>query len=183
MTEDGPDDRDVWRKTGRGRAITSKSNSILWSKNINRYTKLRIFKSLVESTATYGSEIWTLNKQQKSRINAMENNYLRRCCNLTLLDRVKTDEIRARMNVEKTLTDKIEEKQLSWYGHMRRMPDDRLPIKCFKWIPTRRRKKGRPRTKWKDGIMEAMARRDLDEDDWRNKKEWHYECGKRPAQV
>lgn len=110
----------------------------------------------------------------------MENNYLRRCCGVTLLDHIRVDTIRDRLKVEKTLSEKIEEKQLYWYGHMRRMEERRLPKKCFEWIPHRRRKRGRPRTRWKDGIQVAMDRRELEENSWENKKKWRQGCDKRP---
>jgi hypothetical protein len=33
-----------------------------------------------------------------------------------------------------------------WYGHVKRMQEDRLPKLIMEWIPGKRRKRGRPRT-------------------------------------
>jgi hypothetical protein len=37
--------------------------------------------------------------------------------------------------------DIIEEKRLQWYGHVKRMPEERLPKLIMEWIPLERRKK------------------------------------------
>lgn len=106
----------------------------------------------------------------------MENRYWRRCCVLTIMDRVGTETIKEKMKVEVSLTDKIEEKQLSCYGHMRRMEEQRLPNHIWNWIPNRRRRKDRPRTRWKHGIDVAMNRRNMEENSWLNKREWRANC-------
>ena len=41
--------------------------------------------------------------------------------------------------------DIIERKMLQWYGHVKRMQDERLPKLIMEWIPGERRKRGRPR--------------------------------------
>ena len=41
--------------------------------------------------------------------------------------------------------DIIERKRLQWYGHVKRMPEDRIPKLIMKWIPRERRKSGHPR--------------------------------------
>jgi hypothetical protein len=46
------------------------------------------------------------------------------------------------------ITDIIEKKRLEWYGHVKRMPEDRIPKLIVEWIPEERRKRGRPRRTW-----------------------------------
>jgi len=43
------------------------------------------------------------------------------------------------------IIDIIERKSLQWYGHVKRMQDERLPKLIMEWIPGERRKRGRPR--------------------------------------
>ena len=38
------------------------------------------------------------------------------------------------------------------------------------WIPRERRKRGRPRKTWMEGVQAAMATRNLEPDHWRNKE-------------
>ena len=42
----------------------------------------------------------------------------------------------------------IERKRLQWYGHVKRMQDERPPKLIMEWIPRERRKRGRPRKTW-----------------------------------
>ena len=43
------------------------------------------------------------------------------------------------------IIDIIERKRLQWYGHGKRMQEERLPKLIMEWIPGERRKRGRPR--------------------------------------
>jgi Tfp pilus assembly pilus retraction ATPase PilT len=36
----------------------------------------------------------------------------------------------------------IEKKRLQWYGHVKRMPEERIPKLIMEWIPLERRKRG-----------------------------------------
>ena len=38
------------------------------------------------------------------------------------------------------IIDSIERKRLQWYGHVKRMQDERLPKLIMEWIPGERRK-------------------------------------------
>jgi polyphosphate kinase len=43
------------------------------------------------------------------------------------------------------IIDIIEKKSLQWYGHVKRMQEERLPKLIMEWIAGERRKRGRPR--------------------------------------
>jgi hypothetical protein len=45
------------------------------------------------------------------------------------------------------IIDIIEKKRLQWYGHVKRMPEERIPKLVMKLIPLERRKRGRPTRK------------------------------------
>jgi hypothetical protein len=65
--------------------------------------------------------------------------------------------------------DIIEKKRLQWYGHVKRMPEERIPKLIMEWIPQERRKRGCPRKTWMEGVQAAMTRRNLEQDQWRNR--------------
>ena len=48
----------------------------------------------------------------------------------------------------------------------------------MEWIPGERKKRGRPRTTWMEGVRTAMKTRHL-EDQWLNRKEWCLGSGRR----
>jgi hypothetical protein len=62
--------------------------------------------------------------------------------------------------------------RLQWYGHVKRMPEERMPKLIMEWIPEKRRKRGRSRKTWMEGVQAAMTARFLEQDQWRNRKEW-----------
>jgi hypothetical protein len=49
--------------------------------------------------------------------------FLQRSCGISRLDHVRNDRIKKIM--DKTITDRVEEKQLVWYGHLQIMSEER----------------------------------------------------------
>jgi hypothetical protein len=74
------------------------------------------------------------------------------------LERVPNEEIRRIMLAEETVLDRIEARKLRWFGHVKRMPEERWPAIIHSWIPPGRRKRGQPRRPWRDGITEALKK-------------------------
>jgi hypothetical protein len=71
------------------------------------------------------------------------------------------------------IIDIIEQKRLLWYGHVERMPEERIPKLIVVWVPRERRKRGRPQKTWMEGVQAAMTTRNFEPDQWRNREEWH----------
>jgi len=59
------------------------------------------------------------------------------------------------------------------------MPEERIPKLIMDWIPRKRRKRGRPRKTWMEGVQAAMTTRNLKTDQWRNREEWRLVSGRR----
>jgi hypothetical protein len=57
----------------------------------------------------------------------------------------------------------IEQNQLTWYSHVQRIVERRLPKIALKWMPKQRRARGRPKRNWMEGIKKAMNGRNLKE--------------------
>ena len=78
-----------------------------------------------------------------------------------------------------TIIDDIKTKQLKWYGHVQRMEEDRLPKQVLKWTPHGRRRRGRPRRSWREGIDKEMEEREIPVDLWRDREGWRLGVGRR----
>jgi len=76
-----------------------------------------------------------------------------------------------------SLLEDIKTKQLQWYGHVQRMEEGRLPKEVLEWRPSGRRKRGRPKLTWAEGIRGMMGEKGLKEEDWadRNNVKWAQE--------
>jgi hypothetical protein len=66
----------------------------------------------------------------------------------------------------------IEEKRLRWFGHVKRIPENRLLLKILEWEPEGTRRKGRPKERWIDGVRLSMTNRGLTEEDTRDRDRW-----------
>ena len=143
-------------------------NGILWDRHIKKETKINIYKTIVRSVLTYGTETWILNKKIKSKLASTEMDFLRRSSRHSKLEKVRNIEIRRQMNYQESIIDYIQRKQLSWYGHVKRMDDSRIPRRLLDWVPEGRRRRGRPGT-WTSGIAEAMRQRHLEEGEWEDR--------------
>ncbi|XP_044749542.1 uncharacterized protein LOC123310188 [Coccinella septempunctata] len=56
---------------------------------------------------------------------------------------------------------------------------DQSISKSLTWTPRGRRRRGRPRKSWREGIEKEMEERELPENLWLNREEWRLGVGKR----
>jgi len=76
------------------------------------------------------------------------------------------------LNVTRSLLDDIKIKQVKLYGHVQRMEERRLPKKVMKWSPSGRRKRGRPKATWAEGIRGLLRENGLIEEDRNDRDNW-----------
>jgi hypothetical protein len=90
------------------------------------------------------------------------------------MGRIKNEHIKEIMGVKEKpdIIDIVVKKRLQWCGQLKRMPEERIPKLIMEWIPRKRRKRGHPRKSWMEGVQAAMITRNLELDQWKNRKEW-----------
>ena len=106
---------------------------------------------------------------------------LRRSARISKLDRKTNEYVRGKVDAQDMILYDITRKQFVWYGHVDRMDPTRLPKIMIHWKPEGRKKRGRPRRTWKDGIYvyTAMNERDLRMGEWNNRRQWNMKIGRR----
>jgi hypothetical protein len=77
------------------------------------------------------------------------------------------------------ILDDITRKQLFGVVMSREWSPTRLPKIMIHWKPEGRKRRGRPRRTWKDGIYTAMNERDLRMGEWSNRRQWNVKVGRR----
>ncbi|KAK3538499.1 hypothetical protein QTP86_006187 [Hemibagrus guttatus] len=153
FTSEARMDREIDRRIGAAAAVMrSMYRSVVVKKELSRKAKLSIYQSIYVPTLTYGHELWVMTERVRSRIQAAEMSFLRRVAGHSLRDRVRSSVTREELGVEPLLLH-IERGQLRWLGHLFRMPPGRLPGEVFRACPTRKRPRGRPRTRWRDYVF------------------------------
>ena len=102
----------------------------------------------------YGAQVWQIPTREINKILSTEIDVLRRSARKSRMERIKNEYIKEIMGVKgkPDIIDIIEQKRLQWYGHVKMMPEERIPKLIMDWIPWERRKRGRPRKKWKEGL-------------------------------
>jgi len=102
------------------------------------------------------SQALVVNERARLWIQAAEMSALRRVDELNRRDRVRSSNIWRELGVEPLLL-RVKRSQLKWFGHLIRMPPGRLPLEVFQARPTGRRRRGRPRTGWRDYISSGLG--------------------------
>jgi len=98
--------------------------------------------------------------------------FWRRSARISRKDKIKNNVIKKKMKVTRSLLGYIKTKQLQWYGHVQRMEEGRLPKEVLEWRPSGRRKRGRPKLTWAEGIRGMMGEKGLKEEDWADRNNW-----------
>src|SRR5258708_30196760 len=145
-------DDEISQRIGSADRILKLINStIITKRELSLKAKVSVYNSVYVPTLIYGNESWTLNKRMESRVQACEMRYLRKIVGKRRIDKIRNDVIRNQIGVEK-LGDKIERSQLRWYGHVQRMPDNRLPKQELNSGTQNMavRPRRRPRIRWTD---------------------------------
>jgi len=88
---------------------------------------LNIYNALIKSNLLYGAETWRLTENNKRRVEATEMDGLRRSSRISRKDRIRNITIRQQIGLEETIIKETEQNQLTWYGHVQRMAEERLP--------------------------------------------------------
>jgi hypothetical protein len=118
------------------------------------------------------SETWTLNTQQANKLLATEMDFWRRSARKSRKEKVRNDTITEIIEVGKNTLEVTEEKRLRWFGHVKRMPVNRLPQKNLEWEPEGTRRRVRPKERWIYGIRRSMINHGLREEDTRDRDRW-----------
>ena len=152
FTSDGRQDDEIDIRSGKASAVMRALHySVVMKRELSKKAKLSVFRSIFVPILTYGHESWVMTERMRSQVQACEMRFLRRIHGVTLLDKVRSSEIRDSLKVEPLLL-RIERSQLKWYGHVCRMPMERISKQALQARVVGTRPPDRPRRRWLDYI-------------------------------
>ena len=130
-------------------------DSVLQSRNVTLPTEVQIVKAVVSPVVMYGYESWTITKAECQRIDAFELWCWRRLLRVPWTARRSNQSILKEMTPEYLLEGLILKLKLQYFGHL---------IRRAHWLEKTlmvgkiegRRRRGRQRTRWLDGITDSM---------------------------
>src|SRR6218665_31123 len=107
---------------------------------------MKLYWTLVLQVLLYGSEGWTLMKEDERRLLVAEMAWLRRILGRSRREKIRNEKTREELGVEETVIEKIKKRRLTtWFGHVERMEGKRLPNVALHGHVRGERSRGRPR--------------------------------------
>ena len=118
-------------------------------------TKVRLVKAMVFPVVMYGCESWTVKKAERQRIDAFELWYWRRLLRVPWTAGRSNQCILKEISPGISLERMMLKLKLQYFGHIMRRVDSLEKTLMLGGIGGRRRR-GRPRMRWLDGITDSM---------------------------
>ena len=154
ITADGDCSNEIKRRLLLGRKVMTKLDSIFKSRDITLPTKVRLVKAMVFPVLMYGCESWTVKKAERRRIDAFELWYWRRLLRVPWPAR-RSKSILKEISPGCSLEGLMLKLKLQYFGHLMRRVDSLEKTLMLGGIGGRRRR-GRQRMRWLDGITDSM---------------------------
>ena len=129
--------------------------SILKSRDITLPTKVHLVKGIVFPLVMYGYEIWTIKKAEHQRIDAFELWCWRRLLRVTWTARRSNQSILKEISPGCSLGGLMLKLKLQYFGHLMQRDDSFEKTLMLGKIEGRKRR-GRQRMGWLDGITNSM---------------------------
>ena len=155
VTADGDCSHEIKRHLLLGRKVITNLDSILKSRDSTLPTKVRLVKAMVFPVVMYGCESWTVKKPDHRRIDAFELWCLRRLLRVPWTARISKVCILNKISPGCSLEGLMLRLKLQYFGHLMRRVDSLEKALILGGIGGRRRR-GRQRVRWLDGITDSM---------------------------
>ena len=135
--------------------LVTNLDSILKSGDITLSTKIHLAKAMIFPVVMYGCESWTIKKAERRRIDAFELWCWRRLLRVPWTTRRSNQSILKEISPGCSLEGLMLKLKLQYFGHLVRRADSLEKTLILGKIEGRRRK-GRQRMRWLDGITDSM---------------------------
>ena len=130
-------------------------DSIFKSRDVTLPTKVHLVKAMVFPVVMYGCESWTIKKSQRRSIDAFELWCWRRLLRVPWTARRSRQSILKEISPEYSLERLMLKLKLQYFGHLMQRTDSLKKTLMLGKIEGRRRR-GRQRMRWLDGITDSM---------------------------
>ena len=155
ITAGGDCSHEIKRCLLLGRKVTTNLDSILKSIDITLPTKFRLVQAMVFPMVMYGFESWTVKKAECQKIDAFELWCWRGLLRVLWTARRSNQSILKEISPGCSLEGLMLKLKLQYFGHLIRRVDSLEKTLMLGGIGGRRRR-GRQRMRWLDGITDSM---------------------------
>ena len=155
ITADGDFSHEIKRCLLLGRKVMTNLDNILKSRDTTLSTKVHLVKAMVFPVVMYGCESWTIKKDEHQRIDAFELWCWRRLLRVPWTARRSNQSILKEISPGILVEGMMLKLKLQYFGHLMRRVDSLEKTLMMGGIGGRKRK-GRQRMRWLDGITDSM---------------------------
>src|SRR5574337_1131226 len=155
ITADYDCSHEIKRHLFLGRKAMTNLDSILKSRDITLPTQVRLVKDMVFPVVMYGCESWTIKKAERRRIDGFELWCWRRLLRVPWTAKRSNQSILKEISPGISLEGMMLKLKLQYFGHLMRRVDSLEKTLMLGGTGDRRRR-GRQRMRWLDGITESM---------------------------
>ena len=171
ITTDAKCHSDIKRRIALGKDAFMKRGELMRG-GLSKNLKKRLVKTLVWSVVLYGSETWTLRKEDIKRLEAWEMWIWRRMEKVSWTEHMTNEEVLQRVEEKRSLITTLRERQKNWIGHILR--GDSLLREIIEGRMEGKRTRGRPRQMMLGWMMtdgyNGLKKRAQQRDYWRHWK-------------
>ena len=155
ITADGDCSREIKRCLLLGRKVVTNLDSILKSRDITLPKNVCLVKAMVFPVVMYGCKSWTIKKGEHQRTDAFELQCWRRLSRVPWPAGRSNQSILKEISPEYLLEGLMLKLKLQCFGHLKQRTNSFVKTLMLGKIEGRRRR-GRQRMRWLDGITESM---------------------------
>ena len=156
ITADGDCSHEIKRRLLLGRKVMTNLDSILKSRDITLPTKVYLVKTMVFPVVMYGCESWTVKKAEHRKIDAFELWCWRRLLRVPWTARRSSQSILKEISPGCSLEGLTLKMKLQYFDNLMQRADSLEKTLMLGGIEGRRRR-GRQRMRWLDGITDSMG--------------------------
>ena len=156
ITTYGDCSREIKRRLLLGRKVMTNLDSILKSRDITLPTKVSLVKAMVFPVVMFGCESWTMKKAECRKMDDFELWCWRRLLRVPWTARRSNQSILKEISPRCSLEGLMLKLKLQYFGHLMWRVDSLEKTLMLEGIGGRRRR-GRQRMRWLDGITDSMG--------------------------
>ena len=156
ITADGDCSHEIKRHLHLGKKVMTNLDSILKSRDITLPTKVYLVNAMVFPVVMYDCESWTVKKAEHQRIDAFELWCWRRLLRVLWTARRSNQSILKEISPGCSLEGLMLKLKLQYFDHLMQRIDSLEKTLMLGGIGGRRRR-GRQRMRWLDGITDSMG--------------------------
>merc|ERR1712002_866144 len=161
ISNDSEMGEEVNHRIGEARRAWGALKDVWVKRYISREAKVGMYEGIIEPSLLYGCETRVLNVQDRRRMEAVEMNCLRNICRLRRIDRVPNVEIKRMCGKNVSVSERMDQGILRWFGHVERMGNERFVKRVYDSEVRGERRRGRLRKSWMNCTNETLERKGL----------------------